>query len=261
MGQEGPSLSLPIVVSVATMNVGNDMAPDDRLVAAIREMAPDIIGLEELNRRQADALAGALEDTWPHRFTFGDSYEGRGVFSRYPLHGETVLEIATGRPDARVEVEIEGQALTLLVGHPRPPKLRGRTLDIPFALQRQLLRLADLALEASPAVLLGDFNVRPDTSIYARLRERGLVDAFSASGEGPERTFPVRLERGAPVGGRKMRVKTPPLFRLDYVWHTPDIRSLATWVGADTGSDHLPVLSRLAIPRPPDPDAEQDANP
>lgn len=251
------SLSLPVVVSVATMNVGNDMAPDDRLAAAIREMAPDVVALEELNRRQADALARSLDDTWPHRFTFGDSYEGRGVFSRYPLRGETVLEIASGRPDVRVEVEIEGEVLTLLVAHPRPPKLKGTTLDIPFALQRQLLRLADLALEASPAVLMGDFNVRPDTTIYARLRERGLLDAFAESGEGPERTFPVRLERGAPVPGRKVRVKTPALFRLDYIWHTPDIRSVATWVGGDTGSDHLPVVSRLAIPRATLPDADE----
>lgn len=244
------------------MNVGNDMAPDDQLASAIREMAPDVVALEELNQRQADALARALEDTWPHRFTFGDSYEGRGVFSRYPLRGETVLEIASGRPDALVEVDVEGEELRLLVGHPRPPKLRGRTLDIPFALQRQLLRLADLALEASPAVLLGDFNVRPDTSIYARLRERGLLDAFAESGEGPERTFPVRLERGPMMAGRKMRVKTPPLFRLDYIWHTPDIRSLATWVGGDTGSDHLPVLSRLAVPRTVLPESrEQDTTP
>ena len=259
MRQEETSLSLPVVVSVATMNVGNDMAPDDKLVAAIRDMAPDVVALEELNRRQADALARALDDTWPYRFTFGDSYEGRGVFSRYPLRDSQVLEIASGRPDALVEIDIEGEDLTMLVAHPRPPKLRGRTLDIPFALQRQLLRLADLALEASPAVLLGDFNVRPDTSIYARLRERGLLDAFEESGEGPERTFPVRLERGV---RRKVRVKTPPLFRLDYVWHTPDIRSLATWVGDDTGSDHLPVLSRLAIPRSSTDDADApDANP
>ncbi len=253
---------LPVVVSVATMNVGNDMAPDDQLVAAIREMAPDIVALEELNRRQADALAGALEDTWPYRFTFGDSYEGRGVFSRFPLRGETVLEIASGRPDALVEIDVEGEDLTLLVAHPRPPKLKGRSLNIPFALQRQLLRLADLALEASPAVLLGDFNVRPDTSIYGRLRERGLLDAFAESGEGPERTFPVRLERGPLVAGRRMRMKTPALFRLDYIWHTPDIRSLATWVGGDTGSDHLPVLSRLAVPRTAAPsDARDDDGP
>jgi endonuclease/exonuclease/phosphatase family metal-dependent hydrolase len=160
-----------------------------------------------------------------------------------------VLEIASNRPDGVVEVDLDGQPLTILVGHPRPPRLKRTTLEIPFALHRQLLRLADMALEASPAVLLGDFNIRPDNAVYARLRERGLVDAFAASGEGAERTFPVRMVRRNPIRGGEMRVKTPPLFRLDYIWHTPDIRSVATWVGADTGADHLPVMSRLAVPR------------
>jgi endonuclease/exonuclease/phosphatase family metal-dependent hydrolase len=251
MDQPDASLSIPIVVSVATMNVGNDMAPDDRLIRVIREMQPDILALEELTERQAARLADALADTWPHRFSFGDSHEGRGVFSRHPIRREEKLEIATGRPDGLVEVDLGGQALTVLVGHPRPPKLKGRTLEISFASHRQLLRLADLALAASPAVLLGDFNIRPDNTIYTRLRERGLVDAFAASGEGAERTFPVRMTKLGPLGGGKVRVKTPPLFRIDYVWHTPDIRSVATWVGGDTGSDHLPVMSRLAVPRDP----------
>lgn len=249
MQQEEASLTVPLVVNVATMNVGNGMAPDDRLINAIREINPDIVALEELNRRQARVLEEALRDTWPHQFTFSDGYEGRGVFSIYPFRRKQELSIATGRPDALVELEIEDNVVTVLVGHPRPPKLRGRTLEIPFASHRQILRLADLALQSAPAILLGDFNMRPDNTIYARLRERGLVDAFVESGEGPERTFPVRVVRSKPFAGRQVRVKTPPLFRLDYVWHTPDIRSVATWVGGDTGSDHLPVISRLAIPR------------
>lgn len=249
MHEDEASLSVPLVVSVATMNVGNGMAPDDRLIKAIREMHPDIVALEELNRAQAAALSDALGDVWPHQFTFSDGYEGRGVFSVYPFRRQEELSIATGRPDALVELEIDGGTLTMLVGHPRPPKLKGTTLEIPFASHRQILRLADLAIRAAPAVLLGDFNMRPDNTIYARLQDRGLVDAFAESGEGSERTFPVRVAKTKPVAGRQVRVKTPPLFRLDYIWHTPDIRSVATWVGDDTGSDHLPVMSRLAIPR------------
>lgn len=249
MYQDDASLTVPRVVSVATMNVGNGMAPNDRLIRVIRELRPDIIALEELNRRQAEAISSALDDIWPHQFTFSDGYEGRGVFSTYPFRRQEELSIATGRPDALVELEIDDRVLTMLVGHPRPPRLRGAALEIPFASHRQILRLADMALEAAPAVLLGDLNVRPDNAVYERLWERGLVDAFAESGEGPERTFPVRVANSRPVVGRQVRVKTPPLFRLDYIWHTPDIRSVATWVGDDTGSDHLPVISRLVIPQ------------
>lgn len=249
MQQDDASFSIPLVVSVATMNVGNGLAPTDKLVRVIREIRPDIVALEELNRKQAQHLSEALRNTWPHQFTFSDGYEGRGVFSQYPFRRQEELTISAGRPDALVEVDLGDSVLTMLVGHPRPPKLKGTSLEISFGSHRQLLRLADMAMAAWPAVLLGDFNMRPDNTIYARMRERGLLDAFAESGEGADRTFPVRMAKATPVRGRQVRVKTPPLFRLDYIWHTPDIRSVATWVGDDTGSDHLPVVSRLAIPR------------
>jgi endonuclease/exonuclease/phosphatase family metal-dependent hydrolase len=147
-------------------------------------------------------------------------------------------------------VEVGDRVLTILVGHPRPSRFRGRSLEMSYSSHRQVLRLADLAMEAAPAVLLGDFNVVPNSGVYQRLLTRGLVDAFAESGKGPERTFPVRFANTPrPLRGRTVSLKTPPLVRLDYVWHTPDIRSVATWVGDDTGSDHLPVLSRLAIPQ------------
>src|SRR5690625_326978 len=138
MEQEEASLAIPLVTSVATMNVGNELAPDHQLVRVIQEMNPDILALQELSERQADHLAEALAEILPHRFSFGDGHEGRGIFSRYPFRRTERLEISTARPDGLVEVDIDGQPVTVLVGHPRPPKLRGATLDIPFALHRQL---------------------------------------------------------------------------------------------------------------------------
>lgn len=250
MEHDDASIVVPRIVTVATMNVGNGMAPDAKLVEVVRQMMPDILALEELNQRQAEHLKQVISDLYPYHFTFEDGYEGRGILSRMPFARQETLAFTSDRPDGLVEVDIDGQPLTIIVAHPRPPKLKGRTLDTPYSFNRQLLRLADLALENAPAVLLGDFNMRPDHGIYDRLRKRGLLDAFAESGEGPERTFPVRLANEVKsLGGRTVRVKTPPLFRLDYIWHTPDIRSVATWVGADTGSDHLPVMSRLAIPQ------------
>ncbi|MDQ4045645.1 MAG: endonuclease/exonuclease/phosphatase family protein [Chloroflexota bacterium] len=252
MEQDDAAISIPQIVTVATMNVGNGMAPDAQLVKVAREMQPDILAFEELNRRQAEHLAEKLADIWPHQFSFGDGYEGRGIFSRLPLLRQEMLRITSDRPDGLVEVELDGQPLTIIVAHPRPPKLKGRTLEMSYSSYRQLLRLADLAMERSPAVLLGDFTVRPADGVYERLRKRGLVDAFTESGEGPERTFPVRVANEIrPFGRRTVKVKTLPVFRVDYIWHTPDIRSVATWVGTDTGSDHLPVMSRLAIPPKP----------
>jgi endonuclease/exonuclease/phosphatase (EEP) superfamily protein YafD len=38
-----------------------------------------------------------------------------------------------------------------------------------------------------------------------------------------------------------------PLLRVDYIWYTEPIHCLNSWVGEDTGSDHLPVLATLGM--------------
>ena len=43
------------------------------------------------------------------------------------------------------------------------------------------------------------------------------------------------------------RVPLTPVARVDYIWCTPEIRVEAAWVGADAGSDHLPVFARLDL--------------
>lgn len=249
MQQDSESVSVPIVLSVATMNVGNGLAPDGQLLKVIRDARPDVVALEELNRKQGATVSDALRDKWPHQFTFGDGYAGRGIFSQHPIRAQKELFISDGRPDGMVEIELEGQVLTVFVAHPRPPTMTGARLSMPFASRRQMLKLADLAMAAAPSILVGDFNMRPHQTLYDKIRERGLLDAFAESGEGTERTFPMRIGKTLPLRGTPVRIRTPRVFRLDYIWHTPDIRSLATWVGNDTGSDHLPLLSRLAIPR------------
>jgi endonuclease/exonuclease/phosphatase (EEP) superfamily protein YafD len=38
-----------------------------------------------------------------------------------------------------------------------------------------------------------------------------------------------------------------PMLRVDYIWHTESLRALQAWVGADAGSDHLPVLAKFSM--------------
>jgi endonuclease/exonuclease/phosphatase (EEP) superfamily protein YafD len=38
-----------------------------------------------------------------------------------------------------------------------------------------------------------------------------------------------------------------PILRVDYIWLSGELNSMGAWVGEDTGSDHLPVLARLAL--------------
>jgi endonuclease/exonuclease/phosphatase (EEP) superfamily protein YafD len=36
--------------------------------------------------------------------------------------------------------------------------------------------------------------------------------------------------------------------RFDHIWHTADLETVEAWVGPDAGSDHAPVLARIAVP-------------
>jgi endonuclease/exonuclease/phosphatase (EEP) superfamily protein YafD len=80
-----------------------------------------------------------------------------------------------------------------------------------------------------------------------RLEEAGLRDAYRVAGDGGGFTAPTRLETLArsdlPLGD----LPIPPLLRIDYVWVSAQWRVSDAWVGDSAGSDHLPVLARLAL--------------
>jgi endonuclease/exonuclease/phosphatase (EEP) superfamily protein YafD len=97
--------------------------------------------------------------------------------------------------------------------------------------------LAERARASAPSLLVGDFNKTPYSLLHRRLRRRGLRDAFREVGRGCGFTFPVF--------GRYKRIPLPPLVRIDYVWHTSDLRAILCRTGPDGGSDHLPLVAEL----------------
>lgn len=245
-------VSAPAVLTVMTANLWNGLAPDIKVVHAIRSSGADLIGLEELNRRQAAVIVHAVADLYPHAATFGDSYEGRGVLSKLPLQNVDLVPIVPDRPDVMAVVDVDGVPLSLIVGHPRPQALRRGRVRFHLASLRQILRLGQLAVERAPAILLGDFNMGPRHPGYARLERLGLIDAFVTGGATPRggNTFPLRMQVAGSErqpGGARI-VPLPPIKRFDHIWHTPDIETERAWIGPDSGSDHASVVARLILP-------------
>lgn len=247
----------PPAITVLNANVGNGFAPDDRLVEAILASGADVVALEELNARQAEVVGAALREggRYPHQATFGDGYEGKGLFSRaaLPIAGATQLDLVEGRPDLRATLMLGGTAITLILAHPRPPKVAREGIVFDRRSVRQVLKLGALALESSPAIMVGDFNMSPRHPLYRRFLRAGLVDAVGVRGDDSGMaTFPIRFgdawRRGMPV--RRLRV--PPVMRFDYIWHTREFATEHAWIGPDTGSDHLPVMARLRLHPPGD---------
>ena len=245
---EPVSTSIAPGVTVMTVNVGNGLAPDDQVLGALRESDADIIGIEELNRRQALIVEEGLGDAYPYSAFFGDSYEGRGLLSRFPIRSADLVHIIADRPDVLAVVDIGPLLLTVIVGHPRPQELKGGRVKFRTASLRQILQLGRLAQQEFPAVLVGDFNMSPRHPGYARFEKLGLTDAFAVGGTGRGWTFPIRLGIAGADPSQKRIVPAFPVKRFDHIWHTPDLRTERAWIGPDAGSDHASVVARILLP-------------
>jgi vancomycin resistance protein VanJ len=236
-----------VTFTVMTYNVGNGLARPRQLAALLRTSRADLIALQELEASQAEALASDLGDRFPHQALFPTGFSGKGLLSRFPLSDLQQLHIYPERPDLRAVVEVAGKAVTIVVGHPPPQRLRrGRFAHDPYATE-QIQVLARVAVEWAPAVLLGDFNMTERHPGYAGLIALGLIDAYRAAGTGRGYTVPTRLGQSERRAHRLGWLALVPFLRFDYVFHTAHFQTTAAWVGGHGGSDHLPVLARLRL--------------
>lgn len=100
------------------------------------------------------------------------------------------------------------------------------------AVQRRALEAEQVAawLEAEtlPVIVAGDFNATADNWAFRQLA-RGKRDAFATSGRGWGGTY--HAER--------------PLFRIDFVLHSPEFQAVEAYVPVASFSDHRPLVARL----------------
>ncbi|HYI25820.1 MAG TPA: endonuclease/exonuclease/phosphatase family protein [Thermomicrobiales bacterium] len=237
-------------LTVMTANLGNGLASDNQVIAALRESGADVIALQELNARQAHSILPANQDAYPHAAAFGDSYEGRGLLSRYPIATIHYVNLVPGRPDVVAQLDLGSSLLTVIIGHPRPQIIRRGRVRFAMGSLRQLVLLGSAAIASPPAILLGDFNLSPRHPGYARYLRLGLIDAFQVAGSGRGWTFPIRMKVRPPRNNpqRIRLVTTLPVKRFDYIWTTPDIAIESSSIGPDTGSDHATVLATVLVP-------------
>ena len=234
------------MITTMTYNVANGLADPAVLVALLRGTRADIVGLQELAVGQAAAITRQLADAYPYQALHPLGIPGKGLLSRHPIEDAELLHLYPDRPDLRATVLVDGFALTVIVAHPPPPRFGRAGLAIDAPTRVQIEGLIQAATAGGPAVLMGDFNMTERDPLHRQIAGAGLTDAFRAAGRGAGVTLPTRMARWAAGGSRWGSLPLPPLFRVDYVWLTPDLTPLDAWVGEHAGSDHLPVYVRLA---------------
>ena len=238
-------------VSILASNVKLSNRDYGRFVTMIENETPDIL------------IAVEVDDAWIEgisrvRGGFDDHVEvplntgyGMLVWSRLPLRQVRVADRVTeGVPSIRAAVQLpSGAWFRLYAVHPEPPvaehDTKGRDSEIALA-----------GIEARddplPAIVTGDLNdVAWSTTTRRFQRLSGLLDP--RIGRGLYNTFSAFY----------------PIFRwpLDHLFHDPKFRLVEMRRLPPIGSDHFPMLFRLALtstdgdselPDPPDPEEEEE---
>jgi endonuclease/exonuclease/phosphatase (EEP) superfamily protein YafD len=196
----------------------------------IEDTRPDVIGLVEVDRRWLEALApsltgyaGRLEATRSDNF-------GVALYTRWPLSG-AIQHFASELPAAVAHLAFNGAELDVVLIHP-PPPVSGRALAAQIA---QLDAVAERVHQIpGPVVVMGDYNATPWSQPFLRLVTRsGLCDSRAGNG----------LAASYPAASAALRIP------IDHALITCSIGVADRRVERDVGSDHLPVIIDLVVPK------------
>ena len=228
--------------SVVTFNVQGSNAELETATDWLLTAGADVIVLQE-TAEGYDHRLERLYDVYAHE----DHIEGSvRIFSRYAILERQILSIEDdpGRLALRLVLDQNGRELAVYAVHLVLPQANWQpsaniALDMLLrynesrrnAQARRLLEI--LRDESKPYLVAGDFNMSDSSLIYYEIAAQ-MQDAWREAGTGAGRTWPVAEAIGLP------RI-VHPFLRIDYIWHSDGLRTVAASIGGPIGSDHLPV--------------------
>jgi len=243
--QEGPVRYMSYNLHQA-FGTGGEMDVD-AIAQVILDSDASIVGLQEVAR---GGLLNANTDLlhllgerlgWEHVAFFGttDPVWGNAILSRYPLgdverhllptvdtpYQRGYLAAPVSTPDGEVLfISTHLQHINDASTHDEDPEA-----DLYPVHNEQLAAVLEEWAGREPAVLVGDLNARPDWRQVEELLAAGWVDAWAEEGTGQGYTSNA----------------ADPRYRIDYVFHTPDLTTIGVEVPHSQASDHFPVVADL----------------
>lgn len=223
-----PTAGEPLRVLV--LNVHTSSSSYDEVARLVADTKPDVVGLVEIDATWLGQLAPALAG-YAHRIE--DPFEGNfgiALYSKLPMTGG-VERLGSPLPTVVARLDVRGVPVAAVLTHPIPP-----VRPAPFAMQlSQLAALAQRTHElAAPAIVMGDLNATPWSRPFRELvAASGLCDTRAGFG----------LQASFPAVSALLRIP------IDHVLVSCSIGVHSREIERDVGSDHLPVLIDLVVPR------------
>ncbi len=245
-------------LQVLTFNVWGNRHDLSSTAEWVRQSGVDIAFLQEISPAYATDGLSELADLYPYQSSQNDPTRWGGNFtlSKYPIVSSEYVDLGVANAPfpERLVLDVAGQPIAVYNVHLAWPVNKDRPgMEYATSLYMQValgfddrLRnaqidglLAHLADEPYPYIVAGDFNTSDFSVTYDRIAAQ-MRDSFRQAGTGLGGSWPVAQARGLPDF-------LPPLIRIDYIWHSAGIETVAAWQGAPAGSDHLPLFATLRL--------------
>jgi vancomycin resistance protein VanJ len=242
-----PAGAVPVRVASWNVYIRN---PAARVVETVRSLDADVVGLVEVNPRQAARLEASPAVHSRYRTVLVMPEANRALLSRYPLIDSGVRQDGSARAGSGLlwaQLDLGGgRRLTVVVAHPLPAEAspsstlplhwdaRPRDAEIAYAKAFVYARVA----AGEQVVLMGDFNVTDREPANAEL-SRGLRDAHD-----------LAWGAGASWGPLAFRRHGLAVIRIDRILTGPGTVPTASSTDCTfRGSDHCLLHATVAVGR------------
>jgi len=217
-------------IKVIHSNVHTSNKQYEKFRQFINQESPDVFVVQEVNRLWVDQLK-ELDQEYPNRVIRAreDNF-GIALYSRLPIiRSEIIHPGNAGLPSIKVHLAFNHREITLITTHPLPPINKAYYKDR----NAQLAEVSELAATINtPMIIIGDLNVTMWSHTYIGFQETSeLINVRQGFGVLP--TWPSNLAfLGIPI---------------DHALVSADFEVLSMKTGINIGSDHLPIVVKLAL--------------
>lgn len=236
------------VLTVATYNVLYRNTNLNALLEMVRGLDAGLVCLQETTPRIEQRLRADLATLYPHQvYQTAKGSGGFGALSRWPLEDVRFLPAENGMRGALLaRVTPAGMKVSIEFAnvHLRTPQVAG-LVSLPGILagfqkageiqDREIRRVHAAFQGMGPRLLMGDFNSFSFGPAQAFLKAQGWTDSLASVHEKPDELSTWRDQRASLGVG----------FRIDYLFHTSQFRTISSRVILKGSSDHDPVVSQL----------------
>jgi len=232
--------------TVATYNINYGNVNLKQAAQTIRKSKADFVFLQETNDESARYFRRSLRLEYPHmRFRRARGAGGFGFLSKAPLTKLNWMPPKFGWLGTwMARVKLGGKHIQVANVHLQPivpakkEKIKGLMkmfLATEVIRAKEIVRIHSALAESIPTIIAGDLNSTSKMTSPQYLTARGFIDSFAAVVPNADKQITWHwLYRGVHWK-----------FRLDYIFHSAEIKTLRSRVIRSKASDHYLLVSTL----------------